>query len=148
MNSHLLVSLSAYHLKPDEEPTGIEGRYSSTLTTQEDIQPYERHFTLKEYDYVPLDTGWVQISNKTGEHVLFLMNQATTYNKNPTEEERKLAEQKVVEVLLHKPYGPSNPGHVLLRPGESVILRPSNPKEVYLRSRSGSVKISLLLFPS
>jgi len=129
---------TVYHQPYGADAQAIEYRFSRLLDTSEQL--YERRLVATE-EWKPIDCGWIDQSS-----LIVIKNiEGKFLQKNPTEEERKEAEAKVLEVS----FADTLSSDVwLIRPGEAFSGSPSNVKRLCIRCRKGAAKYILYLLPS
>lgn len=128
-----VVVVEQVYYQGEGMPMSIEPGY--TVPTG-DEQPFLRYVTVGETPS-PLDCAWLKecsslvIWNRTGEGL----------QVNPSTVERDAIAASVVEVL----FGGGQP--LLLNPGESLRVRPSDLSTVSLRCRKGAARVIIHAFP-
>jgi hypothetical protein len=124
-------------------PAQWESRYSRPLT--EDEQPYgPRHLKVGP-GWAPLDTGWV-----AGPALLLLSNPRPAWSRQPTADQRKEAEGRVVEVGWDSQRGPgyeSTFPFALVRPGESCRFEPAAALRLRVRCLAGECRLTVVALP-
>jgi hypothetical protein len=133
----LTVTQSVNHEHRGEPPKSVVVGYSRTLEYKE--EPYQRRFSVPG-TWTPIDLGWMP-SDKVGCVVLENL-EGRSHLVNPTDEERKEIEAKVLEVSYHQ----DSKACDLIRPGASDIKWPSDASKLYVRCQSGtaSCRISVI----
>lgn len=123
---------TVYHQLIDSQPHGEPRNFSIPLATSE--QPFERRLvigeewkTLAEYGCWVKECSMLTIHNDTG----------AILQRNPTNEEAATIEQAVVEL---------NNG-VLVRPGRSCRLEPSDLQALAIRCQSGKATVKVVVYP-
>jgi hypothetical protein len=138
MRSRLIVVEHIYHQAINEQPVGVEARYTRHLMTNE--QPYRRKITVRE-DWQPLDHGWLGACS-----ALHIKNEAAQYQMVPTPEEQREDDARIVE--LASGTNPVETGNSwLILPGETFRGQPKNLMQLYLRCQRGTATCWLMIFP-
>ena len=133
-----------YHYADEQsQPTSIESIFTRHLKSDE--QPYIRILKLTE-DWIPLDKGWVE---EVGTIVIKNM-EGTRYTVNPTDEERKVVESRIVEIGYHNSLSLNlATAFQLVPPQESSgRITPADWFSLRVRCRSGVAKITLTVYPA
>ena len=133
MNGRLTIVEMIYHQIPDRQPFAVDWRSSRQLSSNE--RPYERNMIVTE-EWEPLPGAWL-----TGCSMVHVSNQEGKWLQCvPTVEETAAIATKVIEV--------STGGALwLVHPGESFRGCPADLSTVRIRSRCGSIKCIVTLFP-
>jgi hypothetical protein len=135
LRDRLLVVESIFHQSPGEDPYVTEHRFARSLQTKE--QPFTRKTTAGE-NWKSLDCGWIERAG-----MLFIINEEGKFRQtNPTEEELREAAKKIIEVSFT-----TNTDVWLILPGESMRAYPSNIRNLLVRCRSGTARITAHIFP-
>ncbi len=133
--NRLSVVGAVYYETPDAQPDGVQYVFSRGLET--DDQVYKRNLTATE-EWRPLDCGWLPNPG-----MLLIVNNEGKFSVNPTDEERKEAVRKVLEVC----YDYTTSYCWLIPVGESMQAYPSNAQKLFIRCQSGIAKFTVHLFP-
>lgn len=139
--NRLTVVGTVYHQRPGEQPTAVPFQFTRSLEIDE--QPYERHTTVSDFEWVKLDLGWLQ--GRVG--TIVIANRDGGSQTNPTDEERVQLKQRVL--LVGSPS--TELGLFVIRdivsPGEVAILTVLDPDALWIRSQRGSIMYTLWAFP-
>lgn len=134
--SRITVVEQVYHQVSGDQPHLVESKFSRELESDE--QPYERHLKVGEEPEL-LDCGWV----KKASQLLIINEEGRFLQTQPTEAEREELQLKVLEVY----FGKLSIDSWIVPPGESMRACPSSLVGVYLRSRSGILRLTLHALP-
>lgn len=130
----LVVVENVYHYRPHEEPKGAEARFMRWLSTDAKGAEDEGDATP---EWTELQFGRVKVVGQ-----LVLLNRAgEDFQAVPTEEQRRIVTESVIEVRLEPPG--TTPGadampHLVVRPGETSRYEPAPGIRAWVRCRAGN----------
>lgn len=135
----LTVVEMVYHRPYGEETLAVDTRFTRKVDSGE--QPYQRlchkPTNMATEEWKELDFGWL----KESIGMIVIVNNEGFYPLNPTEEEEKEVESRVIEI------GYSEKDTWEIPPRESFRGTPSNPSGLRIRCRSGMAKYTLTVLP-
>lgn len=140
MSSRITVRELVYHQQQGKQPKHIETRFCSSSAEKE--QAYERTKTV--------GTAWERVSFGWVENcgMLVLRNEGTTYEINPTAEQKAADERKVLEIAFAAPgcdaRQPLYPAFSI-SPKTSARFKPT--AQMYVRCIEGEVELTVAAFP-
>ncbi len=147
--ARITVVETVYHRPdPHSQASAVQSNFIRKLLTDEQAWG-PRSFKVKE-TWEPLDLGWLK---DAGVGMLVLRNEEGTHpQRNPTPEEKAAIEASVVEVGVSLQSYLSWSSEVvvpilLLPPGESLRITPTDPRLLMLRTQTGVARCVLTLFP-
>jgi len=136
IKNRMTVVERVHHQIPGSEPGSVESTFSRELESDE--QPYLR-FAKAAEDWQPLDLGWVEqvgmlcISNDEGRNLSVV----------PTDDEKAETAKKILEIT----YNVNGEECWIVLPKESMRANPSHPKNLFIRSQHGTVRITIYVIP-
>jgi hypothetical protein len=140
--SRIVVKETVYFQPSGDGPISVENGWSAWLATDE--QPYCRRMKVEE-SWVPLDMGWLEDCS-----LIHLHNPAPTFQVNPTDEEKREASSRIVQigVMPALPLQSEQPTpFAVLSPGTSMHLSPFDAKSLLVRCLHSEVRLSLTIIP-
>ncbi len=121
-----------------EQPVSVSRAYARELDS--DQQFYKRTLKVGE-EWQRLDCGWL---DECDIGLIVICNEAgTNLQRVPTKEERAAIEAQVLEVS----YNPALADSWTVPPGAAMRGYPSRSQNLFLRSRSGEIVVSIFLTP-
>ncbi len=139
-NAALLTIVASLCYDGSDPPaTHHQDAYDKTIISEE--FPYQRNLKITE-KWVPVDFGGLESVS-----VLHISCVKPRLQVTPNEEEKKLNAQKLLEIA-----GPPDSNGeflplLIVHPGESMRVTPAGPSCLYLRARTDTVRIQLLVLP-
>ncbi len=139
-NAALLTIVESLCYEGSDQPsTHHQDAYDKTIISGE--FPYQRNLKITE-KWAPVDLGGLESVS-----VLHISCAKPQLRVTPTEEEKTLNAQKLLEIA-----GPPDSNGdfmplLILSPGESMRVTPACPSRLYMRTRTGTVRIQLLALP-
>lgn len=139
LKPRITVVTKSYYQPPDNPAVSVVARFSRDVAT--DKQIYVRNLTATE-EWLQVDIGWLETTS-----MLIIVNrEGQQLQTKPTQQEQEAINQKVLQVTyLHPSEKPV--GYLLIAPGESLRITPSNLEHLCIRCKQGSVKYTLNAFP-
>ena len=139
LKNRCVVVDTTYHQNGRNQPTAVESTFSLDLATDE--HPYQVPMTVAE-EWQAVDLGWLDRCS-----MLVLKNLEGVFTQIiPTEEERRDALAKVVDVSFDPPrFGVDKTIHAYVPATASTRMWPSGP--VHLRCQSGEARIVVFAMP-
>jgi len=131
-----LVS-TLYHQSFGSPAVSVDSRFTRALRSGEQL--WKRDFRIGD-SWTALETGWV---GSRPAHLLLLNHEGQHLQVNPTEEEKADIAKRIIEVT----WSGSGSPQWLVFPGESMRGECCDPSQVFVRSRHGSVQVTLYLIP-
>lgn len=140
--SQIIVITNVYHQRPGREPISVgDGSFMSSRGIGHDKPSEVREVTLT--------TSWTRIPS--GMELILVENQEGLFpDVIPSDQERERMAQRVVEIGLVNETAPivGTPQPLLVIPtGETHLLTPLPGVTTFLRARTGTVSVSLMLTP-
>jgi hypothetical protein len=136
-HSQLTVVEQVYFQQVGDQPAQFGAQWSRRIATDE--QPYQRRMKVGP-EWKPIDRGWIT----NCELLLIENNEGRFTQTNPSDEERKAAASKVVEVGLLMPIG-AVMAFARIKPGESCRFQPCDLDFIMIRCRQeASITITLI----
>lgn len=137
--SNRIVIVQQAHYQPKEGNTSSDSTQFSRFC-ETDADPYVRRARVGK-KWVKLDRGWMEEAS-----CLLISNPTPRYPKIPTEEQKKLDAEKMIEVSFSSE-NPDRVADILVRPGESHRFEPAYLDRVWIRSTSENGSYTVTLYP-
>lgn len=143
----ITVVENIYFQRRGEDPSQCGKNFELTLETKE--QPYDRDLTINE-EWKLLDLGWLKENTK----LLWIFNKEGKFLATiPTKEEKEIVSKKVIEVFFYNRLQGDIRSFENIRAVNEIYpltasrccLSPS--VDVYARSQSGPIKLTVVAFP-
>lgn len=138
MSNRVVIVQQAYY-QPKEGNTSSDSTQFSRFC-ETDADPYVRRAKVGR-EWIKLDRGWMEEAS-----CLLIANPAPKYPKIPTEEQKRLDAERVIEISF-SPEDSSRVADILVRPGESHRFEPAYLDRVWVRSASDSGSYTVTLYP-
>ena len=133
----ITVNETFYHQPFGEDAICVDSQFTHYVEGTE--QPYIRRTTVTE-EWKPLDTGWLE--DNVG--FILLQNHPPKFlHREPSEEERQLAFEKVLQIML----GSEDENVLLVPPGQNFRGFPKHVSRVQVRCQRGTSKVTIHAYP-
>jgi len=138
LNQLTVVEL-IYHRRQDDQPIQFESRFSRNLNTDE--QAYDRRCKARS-EWQLLDLGWIEQAG----HISIENCEGHFNQVQPTDDERKEAESRVIELgwLIDGEPQPK----IIIPVHESCRFTPTSGSQIYVRCQSGIANYNLRVIPN
>lgn len=143
VNARLVVVEQIYFQSHNNDPVPLERRFVRQLKTDE--QPYSRIIKVGK-EWQQLDCGWIDKCS-----MLHIENIYPQWSVNPTPEERKEVDERIVELAICREDAPSGSivvGDWDIPCGETFRGTPRFLDRLYLRCPTGEARCKVTLFPA
>lgn len=129
----VVETISHQPVSVGEKAFPLQSKFWRTLSHHD--RPYQRSFKVTE-DSVPLDVGWAR--EWPGIGLIHVSNdEGRFFQTIPTPAEREALTHKVIEL-----------GEWLILPGESMRGVPADVNKLRIRSRSGTIRVTVTVYPA
>lgn len=126
-----------------DQPISADNKFCQFLKSDE--QPYVRRMKVKPEEWQKLDHGWVGIASQ-----LLIVNEAPSFQRIPTPEERASASACIVQLGIISPLGRGSPTVPFsqIRPGQSIRIDPTELSGLRVRCLSvNGCAITIYVYP-
>lgn len=137
MKARITVVETVVHQRPDEQPIGVDTRFSRALNTMEQV--YVRQQPV-DSGWRKLDTGWL-----TAAGMLVVVNPRPRYETIQTEEVQTTDNAKVIELGMWPT--PDICTFARVHVGESARFQPVDLLAVRIRCVAGPSTVTLHVMP-